>query len=103
MRTDVVTVENSVEGPREVKKKGIPGWCSGLVPVFGPGRDPGDLGSNPSLGSRCMEPASPSACVSASLSVTIIKKIFKKKLKIELPYDSKISQLGIYPEDREVL
>ena len=76
MRTDVVTVENSVEGPREVKKKrGIPGWCSGLVPVFGPGRDPGDLGSNPTLGSRCMEPASPSACVSASLSVTIIKKI----------------------------
>ena len=32
------------------------------------------------------------------------KKIFlKKKLKIELPYDSKIAQLGIYPEDREVL
>ena len=32
--------------------------------------------SNPTLGSRCMEPASPSACVSASLSlsVTIINK-----------------------------
>ena len=85
------------------KKRGIPGWCSGLVPVFGPGRDPGDLGLNPTLGSRCMEPASPSACVSASLSVTIIKKIFKKKLKIELPYDSKIAQVGIYHEDREVL
>ena len=55
---------------------GIPGWCSGLVPAFGPGRDPGDLGSNPASGSQCMEPASPSACVSASLSVTIIKKIF---------------------------
>ena len=79
MRTDVVTVENSVEGPREVKKKrGIPGGCSGLVPVFGRGHDPGELGSNPTLGSRCMEPASPSDCVSASLSVTIIKKNLKK-------------------------
>ena len=40
------------------------------------GRDPGDPGSNPTSGSRCMEPASPSACVSASLSlsVTIINK-----------------------------
>ena len=55
---------------------GIPGWRSGLVPAFGPGRDPGDLGWNPTSGSRCMEPASPSACVSASLSlcVTIINK-----------------------------
>ena len=33
-------------------------------PAFG---DPGDPGSNPTSGSRCMEPASPSACVSASL------------------------------------
>ena len=55
---------------------GIPGWRSGLAPAFGPGRDPGDPGSNPTSGSWCMEPASPSACVSASLtlSVTIIKK-----------------------------
>ena len=87
----------------KLKKRGIPGWCSGLVPVFGPGRDPGDPGSNPTLGSQCMEPASPSACVSASLSVTIIKKIKKKKLKIELPSDSKIIQLGIYPEDTKVV
>ena len=48
---------------------GIPGWCSALAPAFGPGHDPGDPGSNPTSGSRCMEPASPSACVSASLSV----------------------------------
>ena len=48
---------------------GIPGWCSGLAPAFGPGHDPGDAGSNPTLGSRCLEPASPSAYVSASLSV----------------------------------
>ena len=49
---------------------GIPGWRSGLAPAFGPGRDPGDPGSNPTSGSRCMEPASPSACVSASLSLS---------------------------------
>ena len=29
---------------------GIPGWLSGLAPAFGPGRDPGVLGSNPSSG-----------------------------------------------------
>ena len=50
---------------------GIPAWRSGLVPAFGPGRDPGDLGSNPMSGSWCMEPASPSACVSASLSLSL--------------------------------
>ena len=49
---------------------GIPWWRSGLAPAFGPGRDPGDPGSNPTSGSRCMEPASPSACVSASLSLS---------------------------------
>ena len=51
------------------KGSGIPGWRSGLAPAFGPRRDPGDPGLNPMLGSRCMEPASPSACVSASLSL----------------------------------
>ena len=61
---------------KDVEKLGIPGWRSGLAPAFGPGRDPGDPGSNPTSGSRCMEPDSPSACVSASLSlsVTIINK-----------------------------
>ena len=55
---------------RRLKKEspGIPGWRSGLAPAFVPGRDPGDPESNPTSGSRCMEPASPSACVSASLS-----------------------------------
>ena len=47
-------------------ERGMPGWLSGLAPALGPGRDPGDLGSNPTLGSLCMESASPSACVSAS-------------------------------------
>ena len=50
---------------------GIPGWRSGLAPAFGPGRDPGDPGSNPMSGSRCIEPASPSAYVSASLSFSL--------------------------------
>ena len=56
--------------------KWIPGWRSGLAPALGPGRDAGDPGLNLTLGSRCMEHASPSACVSASLSisVTIINK-----------------------------
>ena len=53
------------------RMRGIPGWHSGLAPAFGPGRDPGDPGSNPTSGSRCMEPASPSACVSASLSLSV--------------------------------
>ena len=62
--------------PVRMGKIGIPGWRSGLAPAFGPGRDPGDPGSNPTSGSQCMEPASHSACVSASLSlcVTIINK-----------------------------
>ena len=50
---------------------GIPGWRSGLAPAFGPGHDPGDPGSNSTSGSRCMGPASPSACVSASLSLSL--------------------------------
>ena len=50
---------------------GILGWCSSLAPAFGPGRDPGDPGSNPTSGSRCMEPASRSACVSDSLSLSL--------------------------------
>ena len=60
---------------------GIPGWRSGLAPAFGPGRDPGDPGSNPTSGSRCMEPASPSAYVSASLSLSLCDyhKLKKKK------------------------
>ena len=57
-----------LEKEQQIKSTpGIPGWRSGLVPAFGPGRDPGDPGSNPTSGSRCMEPASPSACVSACL------------------------------------
>ncbi|CAD7691246.1 unnamed protein product [Nyctereutes procyonoides] len=60
----------------------IPGWCSGLAPAFGPGRDPGDPGSNPTSGSRCMEAASPSACVSASLSLSVRSQICWKLLSL---------------------
>ena len=70
-----------------------------MEPAFGPCCDPGDPGSNPTLDSQSMKPASASVCVSASLSVTIIKK----KLKIELPYDSKIAELGIYPENTKLV
>ena len=54
----------------ENRLTGIPGWHSGLVPAFGPGRDPGDPGSSPMSGSWCMEPAFPSAYVSAFLSLS---------------------------------
>ena len=61
---------------------GIPGWRSGLAPAFGPGRNPGDPGSNPTSGSRCMEPASsPSAYVSASLSLSLSLYDYHKKKK----------------------
>ena len=53
----------------KILEEGIPGWRSGLAPAFGPGRDPGDPGSNPTSGSRCMETASPSAYVCLSLSL----------------------------------
>ena len=62
---------------REILKRrkilgGIPGWRSGLVPAFGPGCDPGDPGLNPTSGSQCMEPASPS--LSLCVCATIINK-----------------------------
>ena len=86
-------------GNRKVTR-GIPGWRSGLAPAFGPGRDPGDPGSNPTSGSRCMEPASPSAYVSASfslsLSVTIIKKIKIKKIDTILQVHLKLAMYNIY-------
>ena len=61
-----------------ISNLGIPGWRSGLAPAFGPGRDPGDPGWNPMSGSRCMEPASPSAyvclCLCLSLSLCAYHK-----------------------------
>ena len=58
---------------------GIPGWLSGLVPAFCPGHDPGNPGLSPTSQSRrtessCKEPASPSTCVFASLSLSLMNK-----------------------------
>ena len=55
----------------ERKEAGIPGWHSSLAPAFGPWRHPGDRGLNPTSGSQCMEPASPSAYDSASVSLSL--------------------------------
>uniref|UniRef100_A0A8C0P2I2 Metadherin n=1 Tax=Canis lupus familiaris TaxID=9615 RepID=A0A8C0P2I2_CANLF len=63
-RTVEVADEEVVRTPRNITAKqpletdkknekfpcGIPGWHSGLAPAFGPGRDPGDPGSNPASG-----------------------------------------------------
>ena len=69
---------------------GIPGWHSGLAPAFGPGRDPGDQGVNPTSGSGCMEPASPPAYVSASLSLSVT--IINKKIKIKFKFKKKFKK-----------
>ena len=50
---------------------GIPGWLSGLAPAFGPGPDPGDLGSSPASGSldgACFS-LCPCLCLSLSFDV----------------------------------
>ena len=77
-----------------------------MAPAFGPGRNPGDPGSNPTSGSRCMEPASPSACVSASLSLSLSlcdyhkKKKTKKTKKKKQEIERKISVLWEGLEDK---
>ena len=50
------------------------------MPAFNPGRDPGGSWDRVPRRAPCMEPASPSACVSASfsLSVFLINKLKKK-------------------------
>ena len=52
------------------ENEGIPGYLSGLAPAFGPGCDWDQVSHQ----APCMEPASPSACVSASLSVSLTNK-----------------------------
>ena len=54
-------------------EQGIPGWLSSLAPAFGPGRDLWILESQDRVPHQapCMEPASPSACVSASFSLCL--------------------------------
>ena len=62
-----------------------------MASAFGPGRDPGDPGSNPTWGSRCMEPASPSACLSLPLSLCDYHKI-KKIIIIQGKSNERIKQ-----------
>ena len=52
---------------------GIPGWLSGLAPALAQGVILGSWDRVPHW-APCMEPASPSACVSASLSVSLMNK-----------------------------
>ena len=50
----------------------IPGWVSSLAPAFGPGHDPRVPGLSPTSGSQHgVEPAFPSACVSAPLFLCV--------------------------------
>ena len=67
---------------------GIPGWRSGLAPACGPGRDPGDPGSNPTSGSRCREPAFP---LPMSLPLSRVSRI--------APWAKGRSQTAVPPRD----
>ena len=53
------------------KPSGIPGWRSSLAPAFGPGRDPGDPGSNPTSGSLPVHGACFSLCLCLCLSLSL--------------------------------
>ncbi|CAD7675538.1 unnamed protein product [Nyctereutes procyonoides] len=66
---------------------------SGTSPAARAGRNPGDPGSNPTSGSRCMEPASPSACLTQKnlakkfdfpIPLNEASKIMKKKKKVSV-------------------
>ena len=50
-------------------KKGTPGWLSGCASAFGSGRDPGVLGSSPTLGS--LHGACFSLCLCLCLSLSL--------------------------------
>ena len=45
------TIAVHITGLKTLLKEGIPEWLSGLVPAFGPGREPGVPGSSPTPGS----------------------------------------------------
>ena len=59
-------------------------WLSGLVPAFGPGRDPGVPGLSPMSGSL-QKPASPSPSApppAHALSLKINKALKKEKIML---------------------
>ena len=55
-------------------RQGIPGWLSGLAPAFGPGRNPGVLGSSAASGSRHGACFSLCLCLCTPLSESVMKK-----------------------------
>ena len=65
---------------------GIPGWRSGLVPAFGPGRDPGDPRDRISRRApgawSLLLPLPMSLPLSLSLSLCDYHKLKKKKKKV---------------------
>ena len=63
----------SLEGLLEMQIRGTPGWLSGCASAFGSGRDPGAWDGVLHQGPH-REPASPSTCVSAFLSVSFMNK-----------------------------
>ena len=72
---------SGLQGVIEDKSLGTPGWLSGWVPAFGPGCDPGVLGSSPtsdSLQGTCF-----SLCLCLwSVSMSLLNEFFlmlKKK------------------------
>ena len=68
----------------------MPGWLCGWAPAFGSGRDP-RIQDRVSHQAPCEEPASPSAYVfaSLSLSMSLMNKIFLKNLKDKVLHDKK--------------
>ena len=61
----------------ERKDNGTPGWLSGWASAFGSERDPGAQDRVPRR-APCMEPASPYACVSDSLSLSLFVSLMNK-------------------------
>ena len=57
----------------EMQIAGAPGWLHGQAPAFGSDHDPGARDQVPHP-VPCREPAFPSACVSASFSVSLLNK-----------------------------
>ena len=58
---------------RNHRMAGIPGWLSSLASALAQGVIPGSWDQVPHR-APCMEPASPSACVSASLSLSLMNE-----------------------------
>ena len=67
-QSDREQIHNPTRNNLKMHQIGQPRWLSGLAPPSAGGWDPGDPRPSPTSG---MEPASPSDCVSASLSLCL--------------------------------